>query len=238
MKIINLLGYDAKVVINDILTDIVIPSDMDCSEDMSEVVTDSGEKTGIYRYNVPPIVSGTMYLLKGGSSFPFEEHGHRIWPQNPDGDIVLGPSGPNQYGTPFEGGSRSVGGSVTLPDYMKIFNGTPHAINVVSGSSFDPSIRKYTGGSVLFSIPSNGMLNAKIAITAINSIDGIPVFSKQFSGVDPLPDGFDIYIVSALYSGAAQKQGVDLSKIYTVADPVYTYDGATVIGCRGICPAF
>mgnify|MGYP003526966902 FL=1 len=119
-----------------------------------------------------------------------------------------------------------------------IFNGTPHAINVVSGSNFDPSIRKYVGGSVLFSIPSNGLLNAKITTVNSGDIDGIPVYAKQVTGVDPLPDGFDIYIVSALYSGAAQKKGVDLSKIYTVADPVYTSDGATVIGCRGISPAF
>lgn len=120
----------------------------------------------------------------------------------------------------------------------KIFNGTPHAINVVSGSSFDPKIRKYTGGNVLFSIPSSGMLNAKITTVNSGDIDGIPVYSKQFTGVDPLPCGYDIYIVSALYSGAAQKQGVDLAKIYTVADPVYSADGATVIGCRGISPAF
>lgn len=120
MKIINLLGYDAKVVINDSLTDIAIPSNGDCSDDMFEIITDSGEKTGVYRYNVPAPVEGTMYLLKGGSSFPFDAHGHRVWPNNPDGDIVLGPHGHKQYGKSFEGGTRSVGGSVTLPDYVLI----------------------------------------------------------------------------------------------------------------------
>jgi hypothetical protein len=120
----------------------------------------------------------------------------------------------------------------------KIFNGTPHAINVVENSMFNPAIRKYTGGDIVLSIPSNGMLNAKISSVELPTIDGIPVFDKAFSGVDNLPEGYDIYIVSALYSSAAQKAGMDMSKIFTVADPVYTEDGNSFTGCRGICPAF
>lgn len=120
----------------------------------------------------------------------------------------------------------------------KIFNGTPHAINVVKGASFNTSIRKYTGGSVVLSIPSNGMLNAKISSTEESPVEGIPVFGKAFTGVDPLPQGYDIYIVSALYASAAIKAGMDMSKIFTVADPVMSDDGNSFIGCRGICPAF
>lgn len=120
----------------------------------------------------------------------------------------------------------------------KIFNGTPHAINVVENSTFNPSIRKYIGGDVVLSIPSNGMLNAKISSTDEPSVEGIPVFGKSFTGVDPLPEGFDIYIVSALYASAAARNNVDMSKVYTVADPVYTEDGNSFLGCRGICPAF
>lgn len=120
----------------------------------------------------------------------------------------------------------------------KIFNGTPHAINVVSGSVFNPAIRKYTGGDVVLSIPSTGMLNAKVSTVDLPAVDGIPVFGKAFTGVDSLPDGFDIYIVSAMYASAAAKNGVDMSKVYTVADPVMSDDGNSFIGCRGICPAF
>ena len=119
-----------------------------------------------------------------------------------------------------------------------IFNGTPHAINVVSGAEFIPTMRKYVGGTVVLSIPSNGMLNAKVSTVDSPSIGSIPVFSKSFSGVDPLPDGYDIYIVSAMYASAAARNGVDMSKVYTVADPVYTDDGNAFLGCRGICPAF
>ena len=120
----------------------------------------------------------------------------------------------------------------------KIFNGTPHAINVVKNSTFNASIRKYVGGKVVLSIPSTGMLNAKINAVDLPAIETIPVFGKSFSGVDMLPEGYDIYIVSALYSSAAQKAGMDMSKIFTVADPVYTEDGNSFIGCRGISPAF
>jgi hypothetical protein len=120
----------------------------------------------------------------------------------------------------------------------KLFNGTPHAINVVENSVFNPSIRKHTGGNIVLSLPSNGMLNAKISAVDLPAVDGIPCFGKSIVGLDPLPEGYDIYIVSALYSSAAQKAGVDTSRIYTVADPVYTEDGNSFIGCRGICPAF
>lgn len=121
----------------------------------------------------------------------------------------------------------------------KIFNGTPHAINVVENSVFNPAIRKYTGGTVVLSIPSNGMLNAKVSTVELPTVDGIPVFSKGFSGVDPLPEGYDMYIVSAMYASAALRQGnIYMNNIYTVADPVYTEDGNSFIGCRGICPSF
>lgn len=120
----------------------------------------------------------------------------------------------------------------------KIFNGTPHAINVVEGAVFAPAIRKYTGGTVVSSIPSNGMLNAKITAVDLPAVDNIPVFGKSFTGVDALPDGFDVYIVSAMYASAAAKSGADMTRIYTVADPVYSNDGNSFLGCRGICPAF
>lgn len=120
----------------------------------------------------------------------------------------------------------------------KIFNGTPHAINIVSGSTFNPSIRKWTGGEVVLSIPSNGMLNAKIDVVEMPQIGEIPIFGKTISGCDPLPEGYDMYIVSALYSSAILKTGVDVSKVYTVADPVMSEDGQTFVGCRGLAPLF
>ena len=143
----------------------------------------------------------------------------------------------------------------------RIFNGTPHAINIVEGATFNPANRKFCGGQVVRVIPSNGMLNAKMETIELPSImmvddlfheglddcgnavltknvEEIPVFGKSFKGVDSLPEGFDIYIVSALFASAMQKEGADMSAIFTVADPVMSEDGQTFIGCRGICPAF
>lgn len=121
---------------------------------------------------------------------------------------------------------------------IKIFNGTPHAINVVDNGTFDAALRKHVtdAPNVVVSIPSNGVLNAKVSSVDLDPINGIPVFGKGFAGVDPLPDGFDIYIVSAMYGSAARASGANTSKLFTVADPVYSIDGKTIHGCRGICP--
>lgn len=121
---------------------------------------------------------------------------------------------------------------------LKIFNGTPHAINIVEGAVFNPSTRKYTGGVIVETIPSNGMLNAKIETIDLPKIGNIPIYGKKISGCDPLPEGYDMYIVSALYSSAIQKSGADISKVYTVSDPVMSEDGNTFIGCRGLAPLF
>jgi len=85
---------------------------------------------------------------------------------------------------------------------MKIYNGTPHSINVIKGSTFDPTIRKFIGGELVKSIPSNAVLNAKINTVEVNPIDDIPVFDKEITGYDPLPEGYDIYIVSVFYATA------------------------------------
>jgi hypothetical protein len=123
----------------------------------------------------------------------------------------------------------------------KLYNGTPHAINVVVGAVFNSSIRKYVGGVVAVSIPSNGMLSAKMETESIEPIIvgdvSIPQFTKKVVGIDPLPEGYDVYIVSALYAMAARQCGLDMTKIRTVMDPVYSADGNSFVGCLGVGPA-
>jgi hypothetical protein len=122
---------------------------------------------------------------------------------------------------------------------MKIFNGTPHSINIVKNAVFTPSIRKYVGGTIVLSIPSNGMLSANVKTVDLYPISNdIPVFLKTFTGVDSLPDGYDVYIVSAMYASAAKSAGLDMTKIFTVSDPVYTDDGNSFVGCRGLCTVY
>jgi phosphoribosylcarboxyaminoimidazole (NCAIR) mutase len=123
---------------------------------------------------------------------------------------------------------------------MKIFNGTPHSVNVVTNGTFSPEIRKFIADvpEIIATILSNGVLSAKIDTITAAPINGIPVFEKKISGCDELPEGYDIYIVSALYVSTARVAGMDTSKLYTIADPVYSLDGKTIHGSRGICPAF
>jgi len=127
---------------------------------------------------------------------------------------------------------------------MKIFNATPHAITIITNANFDGSIRKWVCSGepeIAAKVESTGMLSAKINSVDSEPMENIPVFSKAVVGCDPLPEGMtdeDIIVVSALYATAYRRVYGDDSRLYTVADPVYTTDGKTILGSRGICPAF
>jgi hypothetical protein len=121
---------------------------------------------------------------------------------------------------------------------MTIFNGTPHDINIYENSIFNADIRKYQGGDFIATIPSNGMLNAKIETDVRPKIGNIPIFGKKLVSCDMPPQGYDIVIVSALYSSAVKQSDYDYSNCYTVCDPVFTSDGKTIIGCLGLAPLF
>lgn len=58
---------------------------------------------------------------------------------------------------------------------MNIYNGTPHPISIVVGATYNPAIRKYTGGEVVLTLPSNGALNAKIPTVELEPIGEIPI---------------------------------------------------------------
>lgn len=124
-----------------------------------------------------------------------------------------------------------------------IINNTPHPINVINPEDirFDATIRKYVapaGTEPVITIPSSGILNAKINTANTEPIEGIPCFDKEIINCDPLPDDGNIHIVSALYASAAAKAGMDMSRIMLVADPVMSEDGKTFIGCRGLTRPF
>jgi len=124
-----------------------------------------------------------------------------------------------------------------------IINNTPHSINIINPEDihFDSTIRKYVapaGTEPAITIPSSGILNAKINTANTKPIEGIPCFDKEIINCDPLPDDGNIHIVSALYASAAAKAGMDMSRIMLVADPVMSEDGKTFIGCRGLTRPF
>ena len=129
---------------------------------------------------------------------------------------------------------------------MTIWNATPHSIRIMPASAvtFDASIRKWVAEAdtaPVAVIESTGMLSAKIDSVDAEPISNIPVFDKNVTGCDPLPSDMsaeDIIIVSALYATAYKRTYGDDARLYTIADPVYTSDGRTILGSRGICPAF
>ncbi len=124
----------------------------------------------------------------------------------------------------------------------KIFNLTAHPISIIAEEDChsNPAIRKLVADAnvkPIMVIPSYGMASAKNETHEGNPIEGIPVFEKKITGIDPLPEESpeNIYIVSAMYV-AAYRALYPNKKIplYTVADPVYTEDGRTILGSRGI----
>lgn len=125
---------------------------------------------------------------------------------------------------------------------MKIFNGTTHDINLFLESQTEalPHARKLVlkeGESPVVIIPKGDkMLNAQKA-TAAPPIEGeLAPFLKGgmiFPSIDPLPEGYDLYIVSLLYKSAAKEIGMDASKLATVDGVVYDSESKPV-GCTGL----
>ena len=116
-----------------------------------------------------------------------------------------------------------------------IINKTPHAINICSPEHirFDSTIRKWVADdpavAVIKSIPSSGVLNARITTGEGEAIEGIPTFEKAIDGCDPLPDAPDdaIFIVSALFASAFIKQGGDPTKIVIISS-VSIFSGSMI----------
>jgi hypothetical protein len=121
---------------------------------------------------------------------------------------------------------------------QKIFNGTPHPITIIeaASTSYNEALRKATSEAptVLREVPSTGVLSAHREEHPAGDIDGIPVSRATYRRVDPLPEGYDAYIVSALYASAAKELGYPTERLYTVSQPVYSPDGRTILGCLGL----
>lgn len=128
----------------------------------------------------------------------------------------------------------------------RIINLTPHPINIIDPSDchFNAAIRKMVANAnvtPIAQIPSYGVVNAKMSNEQGTPINGIPVMKKEIIDVEPLPEfeGDCIYVVSALYATAFKRiNSKSDARLYTVADPVYTEDGRTILGSRGICEVF
>ena len=113
-----------------------------------------------------------------------------------------------------------------------------HAVNVYAGCQYDPAARKYTGGTLVVTIPFSGrMLSARSkpgeCVCMRYGAAVIPVLSKrEFIEVDPIPgpEECEYCIVSNQYVSACRALGIDTSRLLTIGDAVTDGEGR-VIGC-------
>ena len=118
---------------------------------------------------------------------------------------------------------------------MEILNYTPHPVHIYKDAEFDPSIRKYRGGTKISTFPSVGMLSAKMAEKTVSvREDGIVLKRTEIVGCDEYPihklNESDTYlIVSQLYLSAAKQMGWDTSHLLTIGGAVVD-DAGRVIG--------
>jgi hypothetical protein len=125
--------------------------------------------------------------------------------------------------------------------FMKVFNGTAHQVNIYSIEQCDGSDpRKLIvgeGETPLYTIPAGTNLNCVKDNKATPKGDfPFPVKGAvEFTDVDPLPSGYDIYIVSNLYRSAYAELKGDTRKLATVDGVVYS-DPANPrpCGCLGL----
>lgn len=119
---------------------------------------------------------------------------------------------------------------------MRIFNGTPHMINIIDKSSCyeNMNLRKLVSSEPVYlhKIPTNKVLNVEFKTTHVEGI----IFKNEIVSINELPKHYGIYIVSALYASAYSTLRLrEPSKLYTVCDTVYDSDGKTILGCIGLC---
>ena len=124
---------------------------------------------------------------------------------------------------------------------MDIFNGTAHQINIFSLESCDqtdPRKLMVKEGEYPTTIIAAGTnLNCvKQNLPAPEGDFGFPVKGAVvFVSHDPLPEGYDIYIVSNLFRSAVKELGGDTSKLATVDGVVYNNpENPRPCGCLGL----
>lgn len=123
---------------------------------------------------------------------------------------------------------------------VKIKNYTPHSINIIEGAKYDEKRRKYVGGKIVATFPSDGVLSAALETCHVDPLDTsmgkIPCVENRYTGIAiPPTEAPDTYIiVSALYLNACKKAGIDTSRMLTVSSTVQNESGAT-IGTVALC---
>lgn len=118
---------------------------------------------------------------------------------------------------------------------MRVYNGTSHDLKIYAKSDVfhDDAHKKYLlldqeiEPYIIF--PAQKPLSISFGCE-FAFVDGIPIKERRVYNRDELPEGYDLYIVSALYARAF---GGD-PRIATVVDQVYDARGKNMIGCLAL----
>lgn len=118
---------------------------------------------------------------------------------------------------------------------LTVYNGTPHDINIIEGAVYDEKTRKYYGGNIVNTIPSDGQLNARYKdLQPIGINHNIPIYKRDVNTIDACPN-HDMVIVSVQYATAYKEvHGNKPNNLYTIVNPVYDVNSGTIIGCLGV----
>lgn len=125
--------------------------------------------------------------------------------------------------------------------YPKIFNGTQHQINIYSIDQCDQSNPRkliVLDGEMPQTIIAAGT-NLNCVKENLPAPEGNFGFNVKgavvFTSYDPLPEGYDYYIVSNLFRSAVKELGGDTSRLATVDGVVYSdVDNPRPCGCLGL----
>lgn len=111
-----------------------------------------------------------------------------------------------------------------------------HDVIVYKGAIYDPSIRKYRGGTPVAVIPYSGRMLSAVAKPAqedmlqLNGVE-IPVHgASEWDHVDAPPTQNEWALVSSMYAAACRELGLDTSRLLTIGGVVVDDTGRTV-GC-------
>lgn len=111
---------------------------------------------------------------------------------------------------------------------MKVFNGTAHTINFYNLEQCDQTNPRklivLPGQEPAYVIPGGTNLNAQTQNKPAPRGDfPFPVIGGvEFTSVDELPEGYDVYIVSQMFRSAMIALGIPTDNIATVNGVVYT----------------
>ena len=125
---------------------------------------------------------------------------------------------------------------------MRIYNGTAHKICIYSLDQCDQTDPRkliiLPEQNPVFEIEAGTNLNCVKVNAPLTGVGDFPFPVKgavSFSSYDPLPEGYDLYVVSNLYRSAVVELGGNTAKLATVDGVVYeNRENPRPCGCLGL----